>query len=313
MKPVLTLSVRVALAAAALIPVLTATMPAHGAEAALCREAERQYELVKREVSGIQLNAALFGAVDKGCEPLVRELLGAGAPADARDRLGAMPLTHAARFGHLAMIDLLLEKGAPIDARNLVGSTALYVAAENDRLTVVRRLLAKGADPKLPGRGDVTPLAAAAFKGNDRIVETLLAQGVDPNAIDKTGKAPILYAAALGFTPVVRRLLDAGVEVNARYGNDLTVLMWAAGYADGAGALDAEAVVNLVLDRGAGIDALDNRGRSALMTAAELGHSGIVELLLRRGADRTLKDRDGKSAADLTTDTALREKLSPKQ
>jgi ankyrin repeat protein len=305
MKPVITLFLRVAFATTASIPALIATMPAHGAEAAVCREAERQYEMVKREASGIQLNAALFGAVDKGCEALARELLGAGAPVDARDRLGAMPLTRAARFGHLALVDLLLEKGAPIDARNLAGSTALYVAAENDRLPVVRRLLAKGADPKLPGRGDVTPLAAAAFKGNDRIVEALLARGVD-----KTGKAPILYAAALGFTPVVRRLLDAGVDVNARYGNDLTVLMWGAGYADGAGALDAEAVVSLVLDSGAAIDALDNRGRSALMTAAELGHAGIVELLLRRGADRSLKDKDGKSAADLTTDTALREKLA---
>ena len=58
--------------------------------------------------------------------------------------------------------------------------------------------------------------------------------------IDKTGKAPIVYAAGLGFTPIVRRLLDAGVDVNARYGNDLTVLMWAAGYAENAGALDAE-------------------------------------------------------------------------
>jgi uncharacterized protein len=46
------------------------------------------------------------------------------------------------------------------------------------------------------------------------------------------------------------------------------------------------------------------------MTAAELGHSGIVDLLLRRGANRTLKDSQGKSAADLTTDTALREKLA---
>jgi uncharacterized protein len=309
MKPVV-LSRRTALAAATLILMSIVAIPAHGAEAALCREAARQYELIKREVSGIQLNATLFAAVDKGCEPLVRELLAAGAPVDARDRLGAMPLTHAARFGHLALVDLLLEKGAPIDARNLAGSTALYVAAESDRLPVVRRLLAKGADPKLPGRGDVTPLAAAAFKGNDRIVEALLAQGVDANAIDKTGKAPILYAAALGFTPVVRRLLDAGVNVNTRYGNDLTLLMWAAGYAEGAGALDAENVVSLVLDRSAEIDARDNRGRSALMTAAELGHSGIVDLLLRRGANRTLKDSQGKSAADLTTDTAIREKLA---
>src|SRR5437870_2747910 len=84
--------------------------------------------------------------------------------AEARDRLGAMPLTSAARSGHLALVDLLLEKGAVIDARNPSGSTALYLAAENDRLAVVRRLLDKGADPKLAGRAEVTPLAAAAFK-----------------------------------------------------------------------------------------------------------------------------------------------------
>jgi ankyrin repeat protein len=159
----------------------------------------------------------------------------------------------------------------------------------------------------------VTPIAAAAFKGNDRVVEILLAHGVDPNAVDKTGKAPILYAAALGFTPVVRRLLDAGVDVNARYGNDLTVLMWAAGYAENAGALDAEAVVKLVLDRGGAIDAVDNRGRSALMTAAEFGHAGIVEILLARGANRTLRDKQGKSALDLAADQALRDRLVAKQ
>jgi len=97
--------------------------------------------------------------------------------------------------------------------------------------------------------------------------------------------------------------------VNARYGNDLTVLMWAAGYADGAGALDAVAVVNLVLDRGAAIDARDNRGRTALMIAADAGHAGIVDLLLRRGAARDLKDREGKTALDLATDHPVRDRL----
>src|SRR5436309_6143833 len=232
-------------------------------ESFACREAERRYELIKSEIATVQLNASLFAASDKGCEPLARALLAAGASLEARDRLGAMPLTFAARSGHLALVDLYVEKGAAIDARNLAGSTALYAAAENDRFAVVRRLIEKGANPKLAGRGDVTPLAAAAFKGNDRVVEVLLASGVDPNATDKTGKTPIVYAAAMGFTSVVRRLLDAGVDVNARYGNDLTVLMWAAGYADGTGALDAEAVVNLSLERCRQISAQDNLGRAA--------------------------------------------------
>ena len=108
-----------------------------------------------------------------------------------------------------------------------------------------------------------------------------------------------------------QRLLDAGVNINARYGNDLTVLMWAAGYADGAGALDAEAVANLALERGAEIDAKDNRGRTALMIAADAGHTGIVDLLLARGAAREIKDKDGKTALDLASDNAIRTKLRP--
>src|SRR5712671_4173709 len=134
-----------ALAAAALHAGL-ATVPAYSAESLACREIERRFEGVKPEITSVQLNATLFQAADRGCEPLVRALLAAGAALEARDRLGAMPLAYAARSGHIALVDLLLEKGATIDARNLAGSTALYAAAENDRFAVVRRLLDKGAD-----------------------------------------------------------------------------------------------------------------------------------------------------------------------
>jgi hypothetical protein len=48
------------------------------------------------------------------------------------------------------------------------------------------------------------------------------------------------------------------------------------------------------------------------MIAAEGGHAGIADLLLARGADPELKDKDGKRAADLTVLTLLRERLTPR-
>jgi ankyrin repeat protein len=86
--------------------------------------------------------------------------------------------------------------------------------------------------------------------------------------------------------------------------------MWAAGYTVEAGVDDVAKVITLLLDRGAHIDDQDNRGRTALMIAAELNHETAVDLLLSRGADKSLRDKEGKAAGDLTSLTALREKLA---
>jgi ankyrin repeat protein len=90
----------------------------------------------------------------------------------------------------------------------------------------------------------------------------------------------------------------------------LTALMWAAGYSDEAGVDDVAKVIALLIERGAHIDEQDNRGRTALMIAAELNHVAAVDLLLGSGADKSLRDKQGKTAGDLTSLTALREKLA---
>ena len=69
-------------------------------------------------------------------------------------------------------------------------------------------------------------------------------------------------------------------------------------------------VIALLLANGAPLDAADNRGRTALMIAAELGDAGVVDLLMERGADRTLRDKGGKSALDLAKNDAVRARLS---
>jgi ankyrin repeat protein len=88
--------------------------------------------------------------------------------------------------------------------------------------------------------------------------------------------------------------------------------MWAAGHEDGVGARAAVDVVELLLDAGAPVDAVDNRGRTALMIAAELGHAPVVEILLARGADGSIADKSGKRAADLAANERVREKLGAK-
>ena len=205
---------------------------------------------------------------------------------------------------------LFLTKGAAIDARDLDGSTALFKAAENGRMAVVRLLVEAGANVNLPGRSDVSPVAAGAFMGSEPIVRYLIEKGADLNGIDKTGKGPLVYAVGRGFPPVALLLLDHGVDVNARYGDGLTALMWAAGHSDDAGTKDVVQVMKLLVDRGAKLDEQDDQGRTALMIAAVLGHTAAAEALLARGADRTLKDKDGKTASDLASVTALRAELA---
>ena len=208
------------------------------------------------------------------------------------------------------MVDLLLARGAPIDARNLAGATALYFAAEGGHVLVAQRLMERGANVKLTGRSGISPVAAAAYAGSDAIVEALIAHGADERGPDDTGKPPIVYAAARAQLDIVKRLLARNIDINARYAHDLTLLMWASGADENVAETEAIKVVTYLLDAGAHIDDRDARGRTALMIAAEGGRAEVATLLLARGADSSLKDNAGKRAADLTTLSLLRDRLT---
>lgn len=289
---------------------LAVSAPAARANVRVCQEQEQAYEQIKKAATTVEVNNALLSAAAKGCLPLARRLLDEGASLQARDRLGMMPLARAAKSGHADIVDLFLQRGASVDARNLDGSSALFLAAEDDNLAIVETLIAHGADPNLTGRSGLTPIAAAAYMGNEPLVQLLLKHGADPKTVDVSGKGPICYAGGRGFTSIARVLLEHGVDVNTRYGNNLTALMWAAGHADAAGTNDVKELMTLLIDAGAKLDEQDNRGRSALMIAASLGHTTAVDLLLAHGADKGLRDKDGKTAADLAADEALRTKLA---
>jgi ankyrin repeat protein len=57
--------------------------------------------------------------------------------------------------------------------------------------------------------------------------------------------------------------------------------------------------MKLLLDAGARIDAVDDRGNTPLHAAAEVGSLRVVEILVSRGARRGVKNRAGATALDL--------------
>jgi hypothetical protein len=94
---------------------------------------------------------------------------------------------------------------------------------------------------------------------------------------------PLLDSAGIGDDAVVRLLLDKGANPESMGNHGQTPLAWAATNGH-------EAVVRLLLERGADPESKDNDGQTPLALAAANGHEAVVSLLLERGADSEATD-----------------------
>lgn len=71
----------------------------------------------------------------------------------------------------------------------------------------------------------------------------------------------------------------------------------------------ASKTVKLIIEQGAELDERDNRGRTALMIAAERGHTEIVRILRESGASLDLRDKKSLSALDLAANDEVKSVL----
>ena len=141
---------------------------------------------------------------------------------------GRTCLHAAAQNGNLAICRLLIDKGAQLEAKALDDRTPLHLAADEDHRAICRLLLDKGAQLEAKAGDDSTPLHFASYSGQLKIVRLLCDRGADVEARDDKGFRPLHDAAKMGHISVVKELIIERIaEINAIDNNGWTALRWA--------------------------------------------------------------------------------------
>ncbi len=105
----------------------------------------------------------------------------------------------------------------------------------------------------------------------------------------------LIGAACIDDISTIQILIDKGADVNAKTDNGWTALM-SASSSGYAGSAGHLNVVHTLLANGANVNAKANDGWTALMWASREGHLEIAKALLAKGADVNAKSNSGLTA-----------------
>jgi ankyrin repeat protein len=220
---------------------------------------------------------------------LIELLLARGADVNARDGYGKTPLHHAAGSDCIKVVGLLLKRGAQINASDQSGATPLFVAisARFGDLATVKLLIENGADVSSKAYGGSTPLSLAAHLGKTEILELLQASKTTSGITDVRDDSVFYSALHSGNTTLVERLLSTGYrlqEIKPQGG--LTPIHIAVQD-------DHEEIVDLLLKKGADVNARTSWEATPLHLVARQGSRALMDLLIMRGADVNAQTKDG--------------------
>jgi ankyrin repeat protein len=253
----------------------------------------------------------LMFAVREGHGDVVRVLLKAGAdvnetvPVEGGRRRaiggralppGATPLLEAVSNAHFELAAQLLDAGADPNA-NLTGYTALHA------IVPVRKPGVGDNDPAPEGSGMMSSL---------ELVKKLVAKGADLNArmarrsnltntrLNEVGATPFLLAAQTADAELMKALVALGADPFIPNLDNSTALIVAAGLATRSPGEDAGTesevleAVQVALDLGIDINAVDMNGETAMHAAAYKNLPKVVKYLASKGATIEIWNKNDK-------------------
>ena len=116
----------------------------------------------------------------------------------------------------------------------------------------------------------------------------LLQQGADVNQRTVSGDTPLMVAAMFGRKRLALLLVERGADINAQNNRGLSALHQALYQHK-----NAKPLFDALVKKGADLEVVDHSGQTVLMMAAAQGHPNIVAHLLSLGKDRLASDKKG--------------------
>jgi len=144
-----------------------------------------------------------------------------------------------------------------------------------------------------------------ALKNKDTVAALqLLKAGNNVNALDQYGASPLMSACRWADEDMVGFLLRNGATPDkARSPKGRTALMVGCAYYSGKG------ICNMLIEKGADVNATASDGTTALMLAAQNAKLDVVTLLLKKGAKADAKNAAGMTALDYATKAEISDYL----
>jgi ankyrin repeat protein len=247
----------------------------------------------------------IYLALQNGRYEVAKFLIEQGVDTNFRWARGVGPLSLASKasLNPERLLNLLFDKLPDIETHIAYeGKLLMRWAAMLGKEMIIARLLQNGLNMGASPIGeDKLPLAWAAGNGHVAAAELLLANGAKADAMslslaiksdnavivelllkdidkDLINSQHMIWAVQSGHEAIVKMLLKKGADVNFRDSQGQTLLSWAA-------EAGYEAIVRLLLEHGADVNFKNLWGQTPLSRAARISNEAIVNMLVERRSE----------------------------